>query len=82
MGKEIGNPGSGFAVLLEGKGRGQALAACREKAGFGIRVRQGLAVVFVEHRLVVEGVHLRRSAGHVKPDDAFGFGRKMSGAEG
>ena len=51
MGKEIGNPGSGFAVLLEGKGRGQALAACREKAGFGIRVRQGLAVVFVEHRL-------------------------------
>ena len=82
MGEEIGNPGSGFAVLLEGKGGGQALAARREKAGFRIRVRQGLAVVFVEHRLVVEGVHLRRRAGHVKPYDAFGFGWEMSGAEG
>ena len=82
MGEKIGNPGPAFAVLLEGKGGGQTFTACREKTSFGIRVGQGLAVVFVEDRFVIEGVHLGRSASHVQPDDAFGFGREMSGAEG
>ena len=42
MGEEIGNPGSGIAVLLEGKGRGQALAACGEKAGLESASGRGL----------------------------------------
>ena len=39
--------------------------------------RNWLAIIFVEHRLWIEGVDLRRSAVHEKMDDSFGTRGKV-----
>ena len=43
--------------------------------------REGLAVVALEQRLVVEGVDLRRPAAHEEEDDPLGPGRKVRGTQ-
>ena len=81
--QEIGDPRAAGAVLLEpelrtGERQRRLVAGhARQALALPHRVRQLFAVALVEHRLVVERLHLRRAAGHEQVDDALGPGRHV-----
>ena len=66
-------------VLLELPGRLAAGCRSRLETTFGSRERQRLAVVALEQRLVIEGIHLRRAAVHEQEDHALGPRGKCGG---
>ena len=78
----VGEPLAGLAVLLP-----LALRSEEGRLGFAHRgddraetVGQALAGQFVQQRLWVEEVHLRRTAFHEKEDDALGAGLDLTDA--
>ena len=73
--KDIADLNAALAVLLEAEGRFQQVAGLA--LGLQIAGGHGLAVVLIEHRLGVEGIHLRGAAVQKKEDDAFRFGREV-----
>src|SRR5262249_53870927 len=68
------HPGSALAVLLELPGRGEHFSDIGKLRGLELshRLSRILAVKFLEHRLVVEGIDLGRSAVHVEENDVLG----------
>ncbi len=76
LGEQVADPGAALAVLLKAPGR---LEQVEGFAGYdlGAREGQGLAMVTLQERLVIEGVHLRRSAVHEEEDDALGAGGEV-----
>src|SRR5262249_18510340 len=69
----FGDPQAAPAMLRELPRRGEQLA------GAAPAVFDGLAVVGGELRLVVERVHVRRTAAHAHEDDVLGACGKMGG---
>src|SRR4051794_18628873 len=78
MREELAGPVAGLAMLREAEGGLQQVAgAARNDA----RSREGerLAVVALQERLVVEGVHLRRAAVHEQEQHARCLRLEMRG---
>jgi hypothetical protein len=80
--QHVADPGAAGAVLLEllvvtEEVHAVARAHEREPLAFDEAGRDGLAVEFVELRLVVEKLQLAGAAGHEQVDDALGFGLVM-----
>ena len=79
--EKLADRDAALAVLLEFERRAQQVAGlARNDARLG--ERQGLAVVAIEERLVIEGVDLRGAAMHEQEDDALGPRGKMRRARG
>ena len=78
VGEDVADPLAGLPVLLEGKrgGHETVLGVSERLAIDGIRA---LARVFRKQGLVVESIHLRRTAWHEELDDALGPWRKVRG---
>ena len=75
VGKELADPAAGLAMALELEGRfHQALGLA---LGLDVHGRGALAVVLLQQRLVVEGVHVGDAAVHQQMNHAFGPGRKV-----
>ena len=74
-GEDLADFDAALAVLAEAEGRGEQVAGL----AFGLEITrgQGLAGVFRQCRLGVEGVHLRGSAIEEEEDDAFGAGGEV-----
>ena len=64
-----------LAVLLELEWRLHQIAGLALVIGDG--ARQRLAVVLLQHRLVIEGVHLRRAAVHEQENNVLGLGLEI-----
>jgi hypothetical protein len=76
VGEELAHPSAALPVLTERPGAAQQVAGLGElHAWLGLRER--LAVVPLQERLVVEGVDLRRTAMHEEEDHALGAGRRV-----
>ena len=75
VGKELADPAAGLAMALELEGRlHQALGLA---LGLDVHGRGALAVVFLQQRLVVEGVHVGDAAVHQQVDHSLGPGGKV-----
>src|SRR5262249_38485784 len=80
--EDAGDPAAGLTVLGEGEGAAEDLAG---DGGDGLDALvaagvEGLAVLLLQSRLVVEGVHLAGAAVHEQLDDAACFGAMMDAA--
>ena len=64
LGHELTDPETALAMLIEFERTGQQLSACAHAA-------KALTVVSDELRLVIKGVHMRRSARHAQEDHAL-----------
>jgi hypothetical protein len=84
-GEQTGNRRAGISVAFEGVWRRQKFGHAfdeSETLALDEAVGDGLSVVFLELRFVVEEVNLRRAAGHVQIDHALGFCRKVEAVIG
>src|ERR1044072_2129287 len=73
--KELADLDAALPVWFEREWRLQQRAGLA--LGLEISGGRGLPVVFIEHRLRVEGIDLRRAAIEEQEDDVFGLGGKM-----
>jgi hypothetical protein len=81
---EVAHPEPALAPAAEGPGAAHHLAVVLELGLLDLadHLRGILPVVLLEHRLVVEGVHLRGPAVHVEKDDVARARREMRPAAG
>ncbi len=81
--QQLAQPRAGLSVLLEFENRWRhrqrrlARRHARDPLPLPDRIRQILAAILGQLRLVVEQVHLRRAARLVQEDHALGLGREM-----
>src|SRR4051812_3437819 len=76
FGEQFGDPLAALAVLSEAPRRAEQPRAGQPGA------REGLAVVGLQARLVVEGVNVRGAAFHAEKNDSLGAGWEVRGAGG
>ena len=76
LGKQAADLDAAVPMFFELPRRRQQFAR-RHRDAFSRRSRKGFVPVAREQRFGVEGVHLRRPAGHEKKKDALGARRKM-----
>ena len=75
VGKEFADPAAGLAMALKLEGRlHQALGLAQ---GLDVHRRRPLAVVFLQQRLVVEGVHVGDAAVHQQMNHPLGPGGEV-----
>src|SRR3989442_1622700 len=76
LGKQAADLDATVAIFFELPRRRQQFGR-RHRDAFSSRSRKGFIPVAREQRFGIEGVHLRRPAGHGKKNDALGARRKM-----
>ena len=81
VGKVVGDILPGLTILLELGGVAEDFELLSLKLGDGLALGEGLghgfAIELIELGFVVEGLEMRRTAGHAEKDDAFCLGRMV-----